>query len=471
MKFIFSWRLWTLIVLAFGAPGVRADTPIVTFNVSVSTNQIDLNNSITYTFNLTNNVGINLQNVVITNTFSGPVIATNVYLPQGGAYYSTNSTNTIYFTLGTLNYLTNNIQLTLTVVPQALGPLTNSIVLTCFGTNVTTTNLITQLINAQADLSVAITGFTPSAYVNDWLTYGITVSNAGPENVSSVVLQNLLPPGLKVLSITPTNPVPTIDTNNVMSFSLGTLNSGSSQHFQLTFQPTNSNIYQLGVGVGALGLVDPNTNNNTLYTNLFIFNYPSTLLVAVTNSPQIYNPQNNLVEQSVLVTNGGTNFAPSVRVIVTGLTNRLYNASGTNNGNPFVTSPARLNTNQSVSLLFQYYVANRSAFAFTNGQLHAYAVAPPILTPPAATGTGTNLNFTRIARLNNGSMLVEFPTLLGSNYTIVYADNVLFSNALMAQPVITAPANRIQWVDYGPPGTATHPTNAPQRYYRVFLTP
>ena len=103
MKFILSWRRWTLIVLALTALGVRAGTPIVTFNVSVSTNQIDLNNSITYTFNLTNNVGINLQNVVITNTFSGPVIATNVNLPQGGAYYSTTSTNTIYFTLGTLN--------------------------------------------------------------------------------------------------------------------------------------------------------------------------------------------------------------------------------------------------------------------------------------------------------------------------------------------------------------------------------
>ena len=470
MKFIFSWRLWTLIVLAFGALSVRADTPIVTFNVSVSTNQIDLNNSITYTFNLTNNVGINVQNVVITNTFSGPIIATNATSPQGSVYYATNSTNTIYFTLGTLSYLTNNIQLTLTVVPQALGPLTNSIVLTCFGTNVTTTNLITQLINAQADLSVAITGFTPSAYVNDWLTYGITVSNAGPDSVSSVVLQNLLPPGLKLLSITPTNPVPTIDTNNVMSFSLGTLNSGSSQQFRLTFQPTNSNIYQLGVGVGALGLVDPNTNNNTLYTNLFIFNYPSTALVVVTNSPQKLNPQNGLLEQSILVTNAGPGSASAVRVVVSGLTNRLFNATGTNNGNPFVTSPAALAVNQKVSLLLQYYSVSRSVFAFSNSQLQAEAVVMPALTPPAAASTSATNN-AYILRQANGNIMIEFPAVAGTNYTIVYADNVLFSNAQMILPSIKAPANWVQWVDYGPPATATHPTNTPQRYYRVFLNP
>ena len=470
MKFILSWWRGTLLVLALGALGVQAGTPIVTFNVRVSTNQINLNNSITYTFNLTNNVGINLQNVVITNTFSGPVIATNVYLPQGGAYYSTASTNTIYFTLGTLNYLTNNLQLTLTVVPQALGPLTNSAVLTCSGTNVATTNLVTQFINAQADLSVAITSFTSSAYVNDWLTCGITVSNAGPDSVSSVVLQNLLPAGLKLLSLSPTNPVPTIDTNNIMSFSLGTLNSGSSRQFQLTFQPTNSNIYQLGVGVGALGLVDANTNNNTFYTNLFIYNYPATALVVVTNSPQKLNPQNGLIEQSLLVTNAGPGAAPAVRVVVSGLTNRLFNATGTNNGNPFVTSPARLDVNQKVSLLLQYYAVSRSPFAFSNSQLQAAAVSMPTLIPPSAVSRSTNYN-AYILRQTNGTVLIQFPSIAGTNYTIVYADNVQFSNAMMVLPSIKAPANWVQWVDYGPPATAAHPTNTTQRYYRVFLNP
>jgi hypothetical protein len=33
------------------------------------------------------------------------------------------------------------------------------------------------------------------------------------------------------------------------------------------------------------------------------------------------------------------------------------------------------------------------------------------------------------------------------------------------------PANYTYWIDYGPPGTAGHPTNTPVRFYRVFLNP
>jgi hypothetical protein len=54
---------------------------------------------------------------------------------------------------------------------------------------------------------------------------------------------------------------------------------------------------------------------------------------------------------------------------------------------------------------------------------------------------------------------------------VVYSDNVLFSNAMMAPPSIAAPANEVQWIDYGPPTTVSAPTNASARFYRVFLNP
>jgi hypothetical protein len=34
-----------------------------------------------------------------------------------------------------------------------------------------------------------------------------------------------------------------------------------------------------------------------------------------------------------------------------------------------------------------------------------------------------------------------------------------------------APANRVQWIDDGPPKTVSHPTNAMARFYRVRLNP
>jgi len=195
-------------------------------------------------------------------------------------------------------------------------------------------------------------------------------------------------------------------------------------------------------------------------------------LTVVTNSPQTTNFQNGFIEQSILVSNIGTNAVAAARVVVMRLPSvRLFNAVGTNNGNPFVVYANTLDTNQSVTLLLQYSVPNRSIFPFTNSQLQAFAVSLPDLTPPPVTQTSTNVNISRILRRANGSVLIEWPSITNRTYTVVYSDNVQFSNAMMALPSIVAPATRTQWVDYGPPITMSHPTNAPVRFYRIFLNP
>jgi len=192
--------------------------------------------------------------------------------------------------------------------------------------------------------------------------------------------------------------------------------------------------------------------------------------VAVTNSAQTINLQNGLEEQSILLANAGAIDVPAARVVVTGLTRQLFNAAGTNNGTPFVDYSAGLAAGQSVTLLLQY--APRGSFPFTNGQLHAFAMpAVPDWTPPVATLFDTNVNITRIVKLPNGNMLIEWPTITNRTYTVVYSDNVLFSNAMIAPPSIVAPANEVQWIDYGPPTTVSAPTNASARFYRVFLNP
>jgi hypothetical protein len=136
---------------------------------------------------------------------------------------------------------------------------------------------------------------------------------------------------------------------------------------------------------------------------------------------------------------------------------------------------ATLDTNQSVNLLLQFFALN--LFSFTNSQLHPFAVTNLNLAPPAAAAASTNVNITRIVKLTSGSpliigsMLIEWPSLTNRTYTVVYSDNVLFSNAMMAMPSIVAPANRTQWIDYGPPTTVSAPPNSSNRFYRVFLNP
>ncbi|MEI6197933.1 MAG: hypothetical protein WCS42_26765, partial [Verrucomicrobiota bacterium] len=298
--------------------------------------------------------------------------------------------------------------------------------------------------------------------VNDLMAYGVSVTNSGPSSASGVMLTNTLPPGVILKGSY------TVISNNIV-FNLGTLKSGGSTNFQFNLQPTNAGVLNFFAAVGGPGVTDTNTANNTASNSISVIDYLPGDLVAVTNSAQNVNPQNGLIEQSILLSNVGTNEIAAVRVVVTSLTNRLFNAVGTNNGSPFVvyTAPllVPLATNSSVTLLLQY--APRKNFPFTNSQLHAFAVPPPDLSPPATLTTGTNIAFARLL-MTNGTPLLEFRATLGRTYTVVYSDNALFVNAKIAPPSVVAPANVVQWIDYGPPTTES--SSAP-RFYRVYLNP
>jgi uncharacterized repeat protein (TIGR01451 family) len=315
----------------------------------------------------------------------------------------------------------------------------------------------------QADLGLTLAGPRQAVITNDWMTYGVTATNFGPDAAPNVVLTNTLPSGVILLS--PTNQ----GVGSNLIFNLGTLASGGYTNLQFTVQPTNVDILTVSASIGSPSVLDTNAANNSASTNINVIGSLPGLLVAVTNSAQTVNPQNGLEEQLILLTNTGTNDVPAARIVVSGLTNRLFNAVGTNNGVPFVDYSTGLAAGQSVNLLLQY--APRIAFPFTNGQLQAFAVPVPDWTPPPVTEVSTNINLARIARLSNGNILIEWPTVTNRTYTVVYSDNVLFSNAQMAPPSVVAPANRTQWIDYGPPATVSAPPNSGTRFYRVILNP
>jgi uncharacterized repeat protein (TIGR01451 family) len=442
--------------------GPRADAQQYSLSVTPSANSIMVSNSLIYTINVTN-LGSSLIDTFVTNVLSTSFQPNSVTYSQGT--YSISS-NVVLFELGTFS-AGQVAQLTVTAIPTAVGFISNAVTVAypAGTTNTAFTNVVVQVTNLviQADLGVTIIGPKQAVITNDWMTYGVTVSNAGPNAASSVMLTNTLPLG--VIAISPTNQTGSSN----MIFNLGTLTNGSYTNLQFTVEPTNAGALLFSASVGATGITDPNTTNNVASSNITVMVYPPALLYASTNSAQAYNPQNGLVEQSITVTNAGTNAVTAVRVVVTGLANRLFNAVGTNSGNPFVVYSAALNTNQIVNLLLQYSAS--AYFAFTNGQLHAFAVPVPNWTPPPVTATSTNINISRIVELSNGDMLIEFPSTLGRTYTVVYSTNVSFSGAMIAPPSIVAPANRTQWIDYGPPTTVSAPTDTSVRFYRVYQNP
>ncbi len=426
-----------------------------------------VSNSLTYTITVSN-LGVGLNDAVVTNILP----ASSQFQSATPSGYSLLSNNVVFFDLG--QFLAGNIvQLTVTATPTAVGFITNTVTVasTDFGlTNTVSTNVVIQVTNlvVLADLGVALTGPGQAVITNDLMTYGVAVTNAGPSAAPNVMLTNTLPVGVLLIGVSPASLAYTSAGSNLI-FNLGTLVNGGSTNLQFTVEPTNAGVLLFSASVGSSGVTDSNTTNNVASTNIVVTNYLSGPLGITTNSSQIYNPQNGLVEQSITVTNNTNYVADAVRIVVTGLTNRLYNAVGTNNGNPFVYYSANLAAGQSVNLLLQYSAS--AYFPLTNGQLQAFAVPLPNWTPPAATATSTNLNISRIVQLANGGMLIEWPSTTNRTYTVVYSDNVSFSNAMIAPPAVVAPANRTQWIDYGPPTTTNLPANTGARFYRVYLNP
>ena len=93
-------------------------------------------------------------------------------------------------------------------------------------------------------------------------------------------------------------------------------------------------------------------------------------------------------------------------------------------------------------------------------------------TPTTTIGTNEPFAITSVVLTPLGQVLIEFQSTPGRSYTIFYStDPNDFSAALVAQPDVTAQANRTQWIDDGPPKTVSKPLDATSRFYRARLNP
>jgi uncharacterized repeat protein (TIGR01451 family) len=467
MKIFSSLRMVTLLALGLMVAVSRLEAQGLWLNVITSENPVGVSNNLTFTITVTNWTTAP-QTVMVTNVM--PVTAQFVSVGFGLVSYPyTNIGPNVIFTVGTLTNNGGIAQMAVTIEPTNTGYITNTVWVATNGVAAIMGPIPVLVTNAipVADLAVGMTGPAALVFSNDYMVYGVSVTNLGPGTAPNVMLTNTLPTNVVYKSVSPAHTRLGIGTNVV--FSLGTLASGAFTNLYLTVQPTNAGTLAFVSVVSSSGVVDPNPANNSASTNVVVSNFFSGQLTAYTNSGQVPNGQVGYLEQTIIVSNTGPTLVAAARVIVSGLTtNRLANAVGTNDGNPFVVYSAALDTNQSVSLLLQFY-PNRTPFAFGNAQLHPVEVTPLDLTPPA--NLSSNVNFTGIFQMPSGGMLLEFPTLMNRTYTVEYSSNLLSTNWLAVQPAIVAPANYTFWIDYGPPATLSQPTNSAMRFYRVFLNP
>lgn len=436
------------------------------FGLSVTSapSSVLLRRPLTYTITVTSPLGLPLAPVYVTNQFSADVSYASSTNSALGSVFT--NANTIIFLIPSLPD-TRVVFLSLVVLPQAYGILTNTVTVASLLTSNATTQVTTPVIAGQSDLGVSLTVPAQELYANDRVSYTLAVTNLGPDSAPDVVVSNLLPADVLLISVTPSTPAVTFS-NQTLVWSPGPLAGRGGSNLLVRVQPTNAGTAQLRANVSAADVTDSNPTNDSASADLIVSPLISgTLQVTNLSSAMTFNPQTALMEQTIRLVNISTNVVASARVAVSGLTNRLFNAVGTNTGAPFVVHRAALAPGASVDLLLNYLVPNRLPIQVADSQLHAYEISAFDPALPA----GTPVGITRTLWLPNGTMLIEFPTSPGRTYSVVYSDDANFTTAQPAQPSVLATADRTQWIDYGPPETLSRPTNSTARFYRVIQNP
>ncbi|MEO6036462.1 MAG: choice-of-anchor D domain-containing protein, partial [Verrucomicrobiota bacterium] len=231
--------------------------------------------------------------------------------------------------------------------------------------------------------------------------------------------------------------------------------------FTVRFAPTST-----GLKIAALHIASNDSDENPFDITL---TGTGTGVVVTTNvvvasvSPITLNPQTGLFEQTVRLSNNGSSTVTAARLLIQSLPSdvRVYNATGTNNGIPFVQHNFSLAPGGSVDFVIEYYRANRQA------------IPQPVFvaqdtTPIIVVSNGTVIAIDRNVQLASGRFLIEFSATPGRIYAVEYSSDM--TNWKAANPTIVAPSNRVQWYDDGPPKTESKPTSG-SRFYRVLEQP
>jgi hypothetical protein len=207
-----------------------------------------------------------------------------------------------------------------------------------------------------------------------------------------------------------------------------------------------------GVTLQGNAIVVPGGAQIVASTNLFVSGV----------SPIALNVATGLFEQTVRVTNGGSNSVPAARLFVPGLPSdvQVYDASGRLNGIPFIQYNLSIAAGSTVRLHFNYL--RRSLRNIPQPEFVVQETNPMFVS--------TKPPFTRVlsvTRLRAGRFLVVFSALPGRRYLVQYSNDE--QNWKSATPIITASSSQERFYDNGPPRTDSIPDAS--RSYRVMLLP
>jgi len=219
------------------------------------------NTPLTYTATINNNGTQTATGVILSDSLPVDVNFVSATASQG----SCNGTAVISCALGDLaSGASASVQITVT--PTVTGTLGNSVSVTSLDVDANTANnnasanVVVNAPVAMADLNVTMTGSSNSVKRLSNLTYSINVSNKGPDSAGGVVVQDTLPLGMRLVSVS-SNHGTCDNAGRIVFCFLDTLANQESAGMIIVVQPRLRGTYTNTVSVSS-GTKDGNTSNN-----------------------------------------------------------------------------------------------------------------------------------------------------------------------------------------------------------------
>ena len=293
--------------------GLQSDLSVTT---STSSSTVVVGNTVTLTETVTNN-GPNAANGVLL-TDSLPASLVNVQVQSSPGTVSVDGNNVATAALGTL---APGQSATVTIVGVASmqgtlvdAPGTSS---TTFDPNYNNNQAIQSITvtpsvpNLNADLAISQVASPTSGTVGSNLTYVLTVTNNGPGTSTNATVNDFLPAGVTLVSVTPSPPGAAATVKgNLVTANLGTIASGATATLTLVVTPTAAGSITNAANVSGNQFDPPAPpNNSTSLTTTITAATPPTPRINLILAQSVY-PSTGTVGSNQIYTMTVTNFGP-----------------------------------------------------------------------------------------------------------------------------------------------------------------
>lgn len=236
---------------------------------------------------------------------------------------------------------------------------------------------------------------------------------------------------------------------------------------EYTFDPNvagNTN-FSVFTAITTSSIADPQSGNDQSNGQISVIR-AANLSITSTSSELRYNPQTNLLEQNITLTNSNSLATNQIQIAVPDLPAGaiLWNSSGSlTDGTPYILLDQPLGAGEQLNITLSYYSAS--------GSLTTTPAPSATLTPAEDASpidpSAPRIPVTRTEMLENGTFLLEWASTPDKRYRVLYSDSMT-GDFTPIRTSVQSFGTRTQWIDSGPPLT---PASTGSRFYRIIELP